>query len=91
MANVYIRLKVMPAGTHVDLKVLEEFCKKKIEEFGGKVHRTEIEDVAFGLKAVIFTFMIDEQNSNMDRLEAPIKENPEVSSAEVIDVRRAVG
>lgn len=81
----------MPTGTDVDLDRLTETCKAKIEEKGGMVHKTEKEEVAFGLKALVFVFLGDEKKINVDEIEASLKELPEISTIDIIDVRRAFG
>jgi translation elongation factor aEF-1 beta len=92
MADVIIKLKVMPAGLEVDLNVLQKACETKIRKFGAKViHSVNQEHVAFGLKALVFVFLLDEANSNIDILEANIKELKDAQSVQVIDVRRAIG
>ena len=91
MAKVYIKIQVMPTSPDVDLEPVKAQAQEKIEAFEGKVHNVEEQPVAFGLKAVIFTFMMDESKGNTDPLEEDIKTIEGVNSAEVIDVRRAFG
>lgn len=92
MADVIVKLRVMPSSTAIDLKKLGENCKKKISEFGVKAFYSVTEEpIAFGLKALDFMFLIDEKNSNTDILEAKAKEAEGVESVQILDVRRAVG
>ncbi|HKZ49709.1 MAG TPA: elongation factor 1-beta [Candidatus Nanoarchaeia archaeon] len=92
MASVIVKLKIMPTGTDVSLDKLHMECEAKIKAFGAKlIHSVNQEPVAFGLKALVIVFLVDEQNSNMEALEAEIKKVKGVNSAEVIDVRRALG
>jgi elongation factor 1-beta len=92
MADVIVKLKVMPSDPGADLLKIQKACEVEIKKFGAKViHSVKQEPVAFGLKAVVIIFLIDEKISNMDVLEAAIKKIHEVQSAEIIDVRRALG
>lgn len=92
MADVIVKLKVMPSDPGADLLKIQQACEVEIKKFGAKViHSVKQEPVAFGLKAVVIIFLIDEKISNMDVLEAAIKKIHEVQSAEIIDVRRALG
>lgn len=92
MADVIIKLKVMPSSTDINLNILQKFCEDKIKEFGAKmIHSVKQEPIAFGLKALVFTFLADEKKGDTEKLEIQIKTSKEVQSAEVIDVRRAVG
>jgi len=91
MARVLITLKIMPKNLKVDLSKLEEEVFKKIEEFGGNIGKSNQEDVAFGLKAVIISFFSDETKSNLDPLEESIQKMKNVESVSIIEVRRALG
>ena len=92
MADVIIKLKIMPTDPSSDLAKIQKESEVKIKAFGAKlIHSVSQEPVAFGLKAVVIVFLIDEQKSDMDALEAQIKSITGVNSAEVIDVRRAFG
>ena len=92
MANVVITLRVMPSGTETDLDNLKENILDKIKSFTGETDiKEEVEEVAFGLKALKFMFVTDENKGSTEPLEDSIKALEEVSSAEVIDMRRAIG
>lgn len=91
MADVVVKLKIMPLGPNINLESLSNQSKEIIENEGGMVHKTELEDVAFGLKAIIFTFLGDEKKINLDKIEAKLKKLKDVSSVDIIDVRRAFG
>jgi|YelNatPaOPRAMG01_1025707.scaffolds.fasta_scaffold11116_3 elongation factor 1-beta len=92
MADVIVKLKVMPTSPELDLSKLQAEIEQKIKKFGAKhMHSVTKEPVAFGLNALIFTFLIDEAKSNLDLLENDIKSLSEIQSVEIIDVRRAIG
>lgn len=91
MASVFVTIKIMPETTDVDLKVLEGKAKEKIVEFGGDVATVEIEPIAFGLNALLISFIMDEKKGSPDPLEESISEIEGVASATVTDVRRTIG
>ena len=91
MAKVFVTLRVMPESVDIDLTKIENNIKNKIKDFGGDVAKIETEPVAFGLKALKIIFLLDEQKSNLDPLEEDVKTVDGVQSADVVDVRRAVG
>ena len=91
MANVVVKLKIMPEGLETDLKRLAEIIRHKIKAFGGHEIRYAEEPIAFGLRAIILTFLMDEQKGSTEPLEKELESMQEVKSAEVIDVRRAFG
>lgn len=82
----------MPESPELDLTKLEKEAIKKINNFAGKTEiKKEIEPVAFGLKAIKLTFVMDESKGSTESLENNIRNIKGVSSAEIVDVRRAVG
>jgi len=91
MADAIVTLKLMPISPEVDLKKVEEEATKVISEYKGEVGKTEVEPIAFGLKAVKLFFVIDEALGSTDDLEEAVGKVEGVQSVEVIDVRRAIG
>ena len=92
MADVVITLKIMPKSIDVDLDKLENEVVKEIKKFTGETQfKKEVEPVAFGLKALKITFVMDENKGSTEELENNISLLDGVNSVEVVDVRRAVG
>lgn len=92
MANVVVTLRIMPQSTDVDLSKIEAEAKKEIIAFcNSKEFKTEIQPIAFGLKALNIFFVMDESIGSTEALEQRISRIESVESVEVTDVRRAVG
>lgn len=91
MAQVVATIKVMPEGPDTDLEALQTEAEKEIKEFGADIGKAEIEPIAFGLKALNMTFVLDESLGSPDPIAEKIAELDGVNSAETTDVRRAVG
>ncbi len=82
-----VKYKLMPESSDVDLKEIEGAAKKIVEEFGGNNKEYSIEDIAFGLKAVIvFFFYTDDKN--IDVMEERLAKIQNVASAQLIDMRK---
>jgi len=91
MATAGIQFKIMPESLEVNLEELKEQIKSKIESFeSGVFNKAEEEPIAFGLKALIITIALSE-DEEVDLVENAIKEIENVSSVELIDYRRAIG
>jgi len=91
MSTAAIQFKIMPKSPEVDLTKLSEEIKKKIESFeSGVFNNAEEQPIAFGLKALVVTFALSE-NEEVDNVENAINEIEDVSSVEMIDYRRAIG
>ena len=91
MAQVIITLKIMPDSPETDIAKIEKEATLKIMKHGADVGKTEIEEMAFGLKSLKIYFIMDESKGSTEALEAQIAEIDDVTSVEVIDVRRAIG
>lgn len=91
MADIVVTLRIMPTGPEVELEPVEEKAKHLISEFGGEVGKSEFNPVAFGLKSIDLVFVMDENLGSTEKLEEDIAALENVNSAEVTDVRRAVG
>jgi len=90
MGEVIVTFKVMPEGLEVDLKKLESDMRGVISKYA-EVGRVEIEEVAFGLKALNFIVVVDENKGGTDIVEDNMRNVEGVNSVEVTDVRRAIG
>ena len=92
MANAVVTVKIMPTSPEVDLGKLEEKALEKIIKFNDdKDTKASVEPVAFGLKAINIIFVMDESKGSPDPVAEEIAEFEEVNSAEITDVRRAIG
>ena len=92
MARVVVTLRIMPQGTDVNLSKVEEKAKKEIVHFcHSKEFKTNIVQIAFGLKALDILFVMDESKGSTEALEQKISQLDDVESVEVTDVRRAIG
>lgn len=92
MANAIVTIKIMPESVETDLEAIQAIAEKKIAAFSGNDQlRVEIKPVAFGLKSLNMTFVIDESLGSPEALEKELQAIEGVNSAETVDVRRAVG
>ena len=85
-----VTLKIMPESEEVDLEELSENVSKIIKKFEGEVGKTETEPIAFGLKALKLTFVIDESKGT-EEITDEVSMIEGVSSAQVVDMRRTIG
>lgn len=93
MAKAIVTIKIMPESPDVDLDAISKLAEEKINSFAGESaeKRFEQEPVAFGLKALKITFVMDEDIGSTDPVEQEIATIAGVNSVDVVDVRRAIG
>ena len=90
-ATAGIQYKIMPESLDVDLEKLKEKTKAAVESFeSGVFSESKEEPIAFGLKALIITIALSEDEES-EAVEKALSEIEGVSSVEMIDYRRAVG
>ena len=92
MARVVVTLKIMPESPESDLDSIENEAKSKILEFSENSEMRSVQEpIAFGIKALKITFVMEESKGSTESLEENIKTIEGVNSVDTIDVRRAVG
>jgi len=90
MGSVAAKIKVMPKNTDVDL---EELTKSLKEVSSSKTSSADIknikkEDIAFGLKALIVTVVVPDDEGGTENIEDAFKELKNVESVRVEDINR---
>lgn len=92
MANAIVTLRIMPDGVETDFEHIQTQANQILDSVVGAGDRkAEIEPVAFGLKSLRLTFVMDESRGSPDPIAEKMLEIAGVQSSEVVDVRRAVG
>ena len=90
MAQVAVKIKIMPTSPDADLKQIEKKAKELVEGLEGKNCTFVEEPIAFGLKAIIITFGWPEE-VELEELEKRLEEIDQVQSVQELDIRRAFG
>jgi len=92
MGTAIATLRIMPESPDIDLKKIEEEALKLITSFSdARQKKVDVQPVAFGLKSINITFLMDEKLGGTDALEAKISGIEGVQSVECTDVRRIIG
>ena len=91
MGITLIKIKIMHESPEVNLHEIKEEAKKIIEKNKARRIVFEEQPIAFGLKAIIAGFEQDEADGELEPIESGLKKLKDVSSVEVVDMRRAFG
>jgi len=83
MGKVSVTFRVMPAGVDIDLAQLEVSVRGLL---GKTLKSLEVNPVAFGLKAILATAILDDATGGTETLEARLLGIAGVESVEAIDV-----
>ncbi len=88
MGDVAAKIKVMPESIETDLAELKEKLKAAIPK-GADLHGDIVEEpIAFGLKALIVTLIVNDQEGGTEAVEEAFAQIPGAESVQVIDVNR---
>jgi elongation factor 1-beta len=88
MSGVAATIKVMPADADTDLNVLKEAIKAAMPA-GGKIHGEIIEQpIAFGLKALIVTVIVQDDEGGVEAIEDALSQIPEAEGISVTNLDR---
>ena len=90
MGTVIVKIKIMPEDLETNLEEIENKIKKELEEENSNNYKTEIQPIAFGLKALIIMFEWPEEKP-LEEFEEKIRKIQGISSLEILDMRRALG
>lgn len=86
MAGIIVAgIKVLPEGTEVDLKALEDTIKTTV-----KTSKIEQVPIAFGLNALLVTVLLPEGEGGTDPIEEKLRAIPGVSDVTVESAGRLV-
>lgn len=89
MAEVAVQLKIMPSSPDVDLKVLSGQIASRVGQFG-RIHGCEEYPIAFGLKALLLTVIVEDKEGGTEELETSISEIDTIESVQVVAVTRVL-
>lgn len=87
MARLVARIRILPAEAESNLENVVESIKKSVPK-GMEMKTSSMEPIAFGLKAIIGDFLLDDSEGQMDKLEESIKSVEGVGQIEVTNISR---
>lgn len=87
MARLIARIRIMPADAESNLDNVVNSMKSSMPE-GMEMKGHAIEPIAFGLKAIVGDFVLEDAEGQMDKLEDSIKNIEGVGEIEVMNISR---
>ena len=88
MGDVAAKIKVMPESVDTDLAQLKEKLKAVIPA-GAELHGDIVEEpIAFGLKALIVTLIVNDQEGGTEAVEEAFAKIPGAENVQVVEAYR---
>lgn len=87
MGEVLIKYRLMPDGPEVDLDGLQNTLKDSLPSFAS-LQRAEAVPFAFGLKALVTSIVVEDEEGNNDKLEEALHAVDGVQGVELLEMGR---
>lgn len=87
MAQLVARIRIMPADAESNLDSVVQAMKTSMPQ-GMEMKGHAVEPIAFGLKAIVGDFLLEDAEGQMDKLEESIKNIGGVGEIEVMNISR---
>ena len=87
MARLVARIRILPAEAESNLESVVSSIKGSMPE-GMEMKGHALEPIAFGLKALVGDFLLEDAEGQMDKLEESIKAVDGVGEIEVMNISR---
>jgi elongation factor 1-beta len=87
MARLVARIRILPAEAESDLESVLSSMKSSMPE-GMEMRGHAMEPIAFGLKAIVGDFTLEDAEGQMDKLEESIRGIDGVGQIEVMNISR---
>ncbi|NLI62688.1 MAG: elongation factor 1-beta [Methanosarcinaceae archaeon] len=88
MSLVAVQMKVMPESADTDMGVLKEKIINNMPKSAKLNGEIEEEPIAFGLKALIVTVLVEDDEGGVESVEEAINAIPEAESIQIITMTR---
>jgi translation elongation factor aEF-1 beta len=89
MGVALFQIKMMPESPSINLVALFQEAKETVEDLGATQVTSQEQAIAFGLKALIVGFRINE-DVDSSKIEEALSNIDGVSSVQIVDYRRAI-
>ena len=88
MGEVLVKYRVMPDGPETDLDVLQQAMASALPAEIAKVSACAAVPFAFGMKALVTTVIIQDEEGNSDKVEEMLREVEGVQGLELLEMGR---
>ncbi|MGB1698258.1 MAG: elongation factor 1-beta [Thermoplasmatota archaeon] len=87
MGEVFLKFRIMPDGTDVDLEALQGDIKGSMPEFA-TLQSCEAKPFAFGLKALETAIVVEDEDGNNDKITDILENLNGVQGVELMEMGR---
>jgi elongation factor 1-beta len=84
MGKVAVLFRLMPRGVDTDLKAVQRAIPGAVPA-GVTVRGSQVRDIAYGLKSLLVSVVMDDTGGVLDSTEHALAKLPEIESVEVME------
>jgi elongation factor 1-beta len=84
VGQVAVLFRLMPQGVETDLKSVAEAVRAGVPK-GVTIRGMQVKDIAFGLKSLLVSVVMDDAGGVLDSTEQALAKIPHVESVEVME------
>jgi elongation factor 1-beta len=84
MGQVAVLFRLMPQGVETDMRQLAEGVRTSVPK-GVTIRGMQVKDIAFGLKSLLVSVVMDDAGGYLDSTEQALAKVPHVESVEVME------
>lgn len=84
MGQVAVLFRLMPTGVETNMEHMAQGVRASLPE-GVKIRGMQVKDIAFGLKALLVSVVMDDTGGVLDGTEHAFAKVPHVESVEVME------
>jgi elongation factor 1-beta len=84
MGQVAVLFRLMPRGVETDLAAVRSALAGALPA-GVKIRGTQVRDIAFGLKSLLVSVVMDDTGGILESTEHALAKLPEIESVEVME------
>ncbi len=85
--NVAATIRITPKSVTADLDEIKGKLEDIVRDYG-KVHKSEIKDIAFGIKSIEAVILLNDRKGGIDEIEEELRCMNNVSQVDVINISR---
>lgn len=84
MGKVAVLFRLMPQGVETDMEAMAHAVRDAMPA-GASVRGAQVKDIAFGLKALLVSVVMNDEGGILDSVEQSLAKIPHVESVEVME------
>jgi len=85
--NVAATIRITPKSVTANLDEIKEKLEDIVGDYG-KIHKSEIKDIAFGIKSIEAVILLNDRKGGTDEIEKKLRCMNNVSQVDVINISR---